>query len=317
MVADGVRASVVMAVHNGADTLPRQLRAVDEQAADCVDLILVDDASGDGSWALLCAFAARHAHAQAVRRGSCAGKAACVNEAVRLASGDVVVLVDQDDVIGPGYVRRLAQAAARDGLAFGRMEYALLNDADHVTALWDHPDQDRAAVRFRGPDGHLWRVRVGPGCCLGVRRDIFDRLGGFATDIGCTDDVDFCLRATALGHPYRQAPDAVISYRFREGGAALFRQRRWYGRSWCLLEDKYRSDGLVPRATATVVRAAVAATGKLLSPARARRLQGAAELGFSLGQLQGRVRGSGWSPGKRQPGPFTVDVSTAPATEPE
>lgn len=282
--------SVLMAVRNGVDTLPMQLHALSGQLPDAAEVIFVDDRSTDQSPTMLTEFVERWAYARLVFNDREPGKANCINLAAQLSVSDVLVVLDQDDAIAPGYLLALAEGTRRHGFAFGRMEYRKLNDSDHAASLWDHPDQDRARVRFRGQDGSSKEVRVGSGCCIALRRDVFDRLGGFALDVGAADDIDLCLRAAKLGYGYTQIPQAVVSYRFRRGYWALFRQRLWYGSSWSALERKYQTSGIVMKPTPRIMRDIGLAASKYLSFTRSRRLQGSAELGFSIGQLSGRVR---------------------------
>jgi glycosyltransferase involved in cell wall biosynthesis len=296
--------SVLMAVRDAANHLAPQLDALAGQLGDDTEAILVDDASTDGSSALLATFVERQGRATLIRNVQPRGKANCINEAARRGTGRVLVMLDHDDVIGPDYVRRLAAVADDRGLAFGRMEYAALNAPDIRAALWNHPDQDRTRVRFRDSDGTTRAVRIGSGACLAMRRDVWERLGGLALDVGCTDDVDLCLRAADMGHVYTQVPEAVVSYRFRRGYCALFRQRNGYGRGWGQLQEKYRERGMVIRSTPGALWDIAVAVGKILSPTRVRRLQGAAELGFSTGLVGGRI--GRWR--SREPGRERGDV---------
>jgi GT2 family glycosyltransferase len=283
--------SVLIAVHNGEAHLATQLAALGRQTTRPDEVILVDDRSTDRSREVIGRFRAVLPEMRLIANEPTeSGKACCLNRAAATADGEVLVFLDQDDEASPGYVEEIARPAARYGFVFGRMEYEALNDSDHVAALWDRPNQDRAAVRWQSPGLPEISIRLGSGCCLAVRRDVYERIGGFATDVAGADDLDFCIRAALHGFSYRQVPGAMLSYRFRHGAVHLFRQRIGYGRSWRLLETKYAAAGLLPRSGRGQP---LRGLRDVLSLNRVTRLQGAAYLGFGIGYAGAAHRTAG------------------------
>jgi GT2 family glycosyltransferase len=210
---------------------------------------------------------------------------------VAASRAELLLMLDQDDLIADGYVHAMAAALTRSPLVFGRLEHDRLNPAWLADALRASPDQERARVLLR-PErtAEPTSVRVGIGCALGMRRELFDRLGGFATDVGCTDDVDLCLRAHALGVELVRTDDAVVHYRLRRSLPALFRQRYGYGASWAALYKRHRAAGMPRPGVGRVACELVRAVRQLASASRCARARGVAGLGFTLGRMAGSRR---------------------------
>jgi len=91
--------SIVVPVHNAASHIDRCLSALDEALVR--EVIVVDDASTDGSGAI----AAKHG-ARVEILPARAGAALARNHGVRIASGSVVLFVDADVVADADVVRR-------------------------------------------------------------------------------------------------------------------------------------------------------------------------------------------------------------------
>ena len=154
-----MRASVIIPARNAAALLPRALRAVAEQTLDGgYELIVVDDGSSDGT-----AAAAESAGARVVRSARPRGPGAARNAGAAAANGDALAFLDADCVPAPGWLSAGVFALERAGLVQGRVE------------------PDPHAVR--GPyDRTLWvtgATGLYESANLFVRREVFERLGGF------------------------------------------------------------------------------------------------------------------------------------------
>lgn len=93
--------SVLVAVYNAAEYLSRCLDSLLAQTLSNVEIICVDDASTDNSWALLQEYAARDGRITIVRMDANRGQAVARNVALRRSTGDYVTLLDADDWMAP------------------------------------------------------------------------------------------------------------------------------------------------------------------------------------------------------------------------
>jgi GT2 family glycosyltransferase len=211
--------SIIVALHNCLHLTQAMLRSLDATwPADVTrELILVDDASSDGTRAWLAALPPipqrRFIHvAQNV------GYAAANNLGARDATGQRLLFLNNDLEFHPGWLEPLLRAHARLGDTAGV--------TGNVQRRWDSDAVDHAGIRF-GPKGKpehrsdLPLRRAGrfrstdavTGACFVIDRDLWARLGGFDERYrnGC-EDVDLCLRVRALGRHVGVALDSCIRH---------------------------------------------------------------------------------------------------------
>jgi glycosyltransferase involved in cell wall biosynthesis len=132
--------SVVLATHRGEAFLEEQLDSIAGQSRTPDEVVLVDDASDDSTLAIARAWASTRPFPVRVEAGAVrTGARGAFSRGIALATGDVIVLSDQDDVWLPHRledVGRVFEADPTIGLAFAD---ALLVDgagAELGETLW-------------------------------------------------------------------------------------------------------------------------------------------------------------------------------------
>ncbi|MCA1845017.1 MAG: glycosyltransferase, partial [Actinobacteria bacterium] len=187
------RVSVVIPVFNGARWLTRQLDALRRDGAQPFETVIADNGSTDDSVAIVRSFGSEMS-ITAVDASARRGQAYARNVGATVAAGEYLLFLDQDDEIGPGYVEAMVTALRSSELAAARMDGVKLNEG------WR--SRGRILPQTGGLPGDP--VPWAYGCTLGVRRSTFERLGGFAEDLGelgafAAEDIDFCWRAHENG----------------------------------------------------------------------------------------------------------------------
>ena len=107
--------SVIMANHNGAAYLADAIASVRRQSLNELELIVSDDASTDDSATIVGEAIAGDPRIRLVRSTRNSGPAAARNKALALARGDWIAVMDSDDLMHPDRLKRLVEAAERDG----------------------------------------------------------------------------------------------------------------------------------------------------------------------------------------------------------
>jgi GT2 family glycosyltransferase len=184
--------TVVVPVHNGAATLERCLDALSASADARFDVLVVDDASTDGSGELAAGKGVRVA--RLARRS---GPAAARNAGAVQSAGDVLLFVDADVLVRPDTVARAAAEFARDptlAAVFGSYddspaEPGVVSQYKNLAHHFIHQRSDEEAETF-------WAG------CGAIRRAAFESVGGF-------DSV-------AYAEP--SVEDIELGYRLREKG---------------------------------------------------------------------------------------------------
>jgi cellulose synthase/poly-beta-1,6-N-acetylglucosamine synthase-like glycosyltransferase len=284
--AFGESVSVVVPARDEAGRVGECVAALLAQDADVVEVVVVDDGSGDGTAAEALAAGARIEVAPPPRPGV-AGKAAACAHGARLATGGRwLAFVDADVVLAPEALSRLLAACLAGGAAAASplarqatrtwWEELLLPDLGLQVA--ERLDLDAVADPGR-PAAFL------SGQCLLVRRDAYEAVGGFGAVAGSlVEDVALARRLKAAGHR--------LDVRLAPGLAAV----RMYGRFGDLREGLAKNLAEVWGAGAGSLawQAARAAAGWAPWLALAARPRGrAARAAAAGGLLQLTVRAGG------------------------
>ena len=104
--------TVSMATYNGARYLEETLHSVRAQTFTDFEVVMVDDCSTDGTWAILQRFAALDPRFRAVLSPRNEGLVATRNAGLALARGTFVAFVDQDDLWTPDALEYRVSLAA-------------------------------------------------------------------------------------------------------------------------------------------------------------------------------------------------------------
>jgi GT2 family glycosyltransferase len=113
--AEGSRyVSIILVTWNSAPYLRRCLEGIRQQTYAARELIVVDNASTDASVELTAAAAT-----QVIRNEANRGFSAAVNQALAVARGELVLLVNPDCCLEPDYIARLVDALRDAGPEFG------------------------------------------------------------------------------------------------------------------------------------------------------------------------------------------------------
>ena len=123
-----MRFSIIVPTFNAAATLDRCIRSILDQSLDEFELLVVDDASQDGTVGQARSFGDERI--RVFENASNQGPAAARNLGLDQANGDFVIFVDADDWIEPDYLEVVQDAANADpSLDFLALRYRLWTDA--------------------------------------------------------------------------------------------------------------------------------------------------------------------------------------------
>ncbi len=143
--------------------------------------------------------------------------AATRNAAAAGARGDVLAFLDDDDLWGPGHLSGLADAFRDPALGFAWRDSVVARERVHEDGTREVLESRTLA---RDWDDALMRSNdYLPPSAWGVRRALFERLGGFDTGFRYSEDWDFALRAAAVTQ-VRRVPGRTVEVRLRELGNA-------------------------------------------------------------------------------------------------
>src|SRR5690606_15856697 len=124
------RVSMVMPVHNGARWLAEAIESVLAQDFNDFELILVDDASGDASPAIMADAAKRDPRVRLLRLDANVGLPAALNHGFAAARGEFHSWTSDDNLLRPTMLARLvAVLDAQPGADIVHADFLLIDDA--------------------------------------------------------------------------------------------------------------------------------------------------------------------------------------------
>jgi len=151
------------------------------------------------------------------------------NLGLTLAHGDVIIKVDGHTRVAPDFIRanvRVLQRSGADAVG-GPIETRGHGAAGRAIALALSSRFGVGDTAFRDPDaGEQWTDSVPYGA---YRRDMFQRLGGFAEDIDRGEDDEFNYRLRRSGGRILLSPSIRSTYYCRASYEELARQYWDYG----------------------------------------------------------------------------------------
>ncbi len=114
--------SVIVAVYNIKEYLPRCVDSVLGQTYKNLEIILVDDGSSDGSGQICDAYADRDGRVHVIHKKN-GGLSDARNAGLEAAAGDYIGFVDGDDWIEPDMYRAMYEACEREGAEVAACRY--------------------------------------------------------------------------------------------------------------------------------------------------------------------------------------------------
>jgi GT2 family glycosyltransferase len=207
---------VIVLNWNGARWLDRCLTALTRQQGCAFEVVVVDNASTDGSAEIV---RDRFPECRVVALDANVGFAAGNNAGARDATVPYLVFLNNDTEVQPGWLAALAAAVERDAqIGLVTSHIVFMDRPDLVDSAGDGYLRCGAAFKHRHGqplEGRSGELEVFGACGAGflIRRELFERLGGFDEDYFMVyEDVDLSYRARLLGATCVLARSAVVKH---------------------------------------------------------------------------------------------------------
>lgn len=274
--------SVVIPSWNRADLLRAVLPSLRTQTRRPDEVLVVENGS--------CETTRNVAHeygAEVVELKRNLGFAGAVNEGIRRAKGEWILLANNDVVFRPCWLETLLDSAQREGVLFATGKLLQTSDVKTIDGTWDMVSRAAHAWRcgYGRPDGapwsHLRRIWTAPMTAAIYHRSVFERVGLLDTRFEAYyEDVDFGIRCGLHGIEGIYEPSAVAIHRGKSTfGKNDKRVMYLTARNQVLLLAKHYSPKTLRRFAWPIV------VGQTLA------LAGAARQGHLVSALQGKMDG--------------------------
>ena len=206
---------MVVISRNEGSYLRRTVENLEDTLPGDSEIIVVDDGSKDGSADHL----VRRRGRVRLYRAQGLGVAKARNFGARNSSGDALIFADAHLGLDPFWWKPLLEQVADPEVGAAAPAIAKL-PATPIVGYGLTFKSPRMDVRWRRrkPRGPA-PAPILPGCCLAMRRDVFERTGG-GWDNGLLQrgnvDNEVSVRLWLLGYELRIVPETIVRHRFRE-----------------------------------------------------------------------------------------------------
>lgn len=238
--------SVIIPAYNAEATIRAALASVEAQTVRDFEVVVVDDASRDGTPRILASEYAGRPGFRVLLNQANSGPAAGRNRATAEARGTWLAYLDGDDVWLPWRLEtQLALADRHPGIALwcaGVRQFASPAEAEAVRGVLEGVRGAGQVPKFSALTlrEFAWHNPVATSTVL-VRRDAVEAAGGFDAGFRGPEDYDLWMRLAAR-HTLARIEEPLSLYRLVTGSLSMD-DRTFLPQVLAVLEKAYRSGG--------------------------------------------------------------------------
>ena len=229
-----MKISVITATYNSAATVRDTLTSVRQQDYTDVEHIIVDGRSSDGTLEIVANFP----HIARIVSEKDNGIYDAMNKGIRMATGEVIGILNSDDIyIDCSVLSAVAKAFADPAVmtVYADLQYVYPDNLDRVKRTW-----------ITGPfrKNSFYYGWMPPHPTFFVRKEVYGRIGLFNTDLRTAADYELMLRILVKhGVPTFYIPRVIVKMRAGGMSNASLRNRLRANR-----EDRlaWKMNGLKP-----------------------------------------------------------------------
>ena len=216
-----MRYSIIVPVYNRPDEVDELLDSLTRQTFNDFEVIIVEDGSAVPCKAVCDKYAGRLAIHYFMKPNSGPGQSR--NYGVERATGDYVLILDSDVVVPAGYLQAVDDELRREPCeAFGGPDRAADTFTPTQKAISYSMTSFFTTGGIRGGKKKLDKFYP-RSFNMGVRRDVYNTLGGFSK-MRFGEDIDFSIRIFKAGCRCRLFPGAWVYHKRRTDFRKFWRQ---------------------------------------------------------------------------------------------
>jgi GT2 family glycosyltransferase len=212
--------SIVIVNFNGQEFLRQCLHTLFNTKYPNYDIVIVDNASTDGSVDDIESSFGSDSRIKIVRNSENVGHSEGCNIGARMTKGHYIVFLDSDiEFEAEDWLWELVKVMENNGsVGLAQAKIVLAEDKSRLDYVCEAVDAlGTWAANYGSKEERLKEnfeiFAASAGCCI-VRREVFNQAGGFDADYFIyDDDTDLSLRVRLLGYRILFVPSAVVIHR--------------------------------------------------------------------------------------------------------
>jgi len=203
--------SIIIRTKDRPELLYEALRSVISQTYKYIEAVVVND-GGEDLADILKTFDDKHLKIQYVKHPQTLGRSAAANSGLRVAKGEWVGFLDDDDLLLPHAIEKLLRYGKAGNVVYGKVEVSLLmpDGTWQILNEHGHPFSKEA----------LFFCNYIPTCGLIFKRKLIKKVGLFDQEFTFLEDWDFIYRL-ARETDFIFVPEKVAIYRLFGRGYVL------------------------------------------------------------------------------------------------
>jgi GT2 family glycosyltransferase len=226
------KVSIIILNYNGSKFIEGCLSSVLKTDYPNFEVILVDNASKDGSLEIARRLFGKDPRLKIVRNDENLGFAEGNNVGARHARGDILVFLNEDTEVDPNWLKELVKVLISDTkVGAAQCKILMAHEKHKIESVGHYLDycgiESWASAKvFKETDlGQYDRIReifYAKGAAMGVKRHVFFEAGGFDPAYFIDhEEIDLCWRIRLLGYKILFVPNSIV---YHYGGAFVGRR---------------------------------------------------------------------------------------------
>lgn len=214
------RVSVIVPVYNGERTIGECVQSIFALSfpRNDVELLLIDNASSDGTSTILDGYRDRAIVLYEVERGPAAAR----NRGLRNATGDIVAFTDADCVVHRDWLGHLIEPLRDHAVGIAGGTILARRPSNAIAEFGERIHDHRMAIEYDSPP---YAITMN----WASRRSVFDEVGLFDEELLRCEDCDLAYRVVAAGYRIVHEPAAVVYHRNEQTFAGLIAEGYAHG----------------------------------------------------------------------------------------
>lgn len=201
--------SVIIPCYNYASYLPQAVESVLAQTFRDLEILVVDDGSTDDSLAVARSLERRYADSglRVIAQANSGQPAISRNNAILESRGRYILPLDADDMLAPTCVARMVEVLESDpSVSIVHGDVLCFEDRK----VWYQNSAEWDSVEIAAGNRQAYSSMY--------RREVWDKVGGYRTNVRGYEDWDFWIGCAEAGFRGRRIPTPLLYYRTKADG---------------------------------------------------------------------------------------------------